>query len=225
MDRTTRIARLLCESRRVARTLYHGTTIDNEVSIKRFGLIGNVGKFVQDAYVDYIIEQGVDLPELVFAADKGGLGSAVTAMVQHIGYKLGKNLHTVTDEDILKYGLLVIIYDEENKVTQRPKEDKNYYGQHPVHVEPGDYYSEELRADKFVKGTQLLRLLERYGQWPRTFGPKSDEPARLKKMRGELIARWLRQNPEKTRQEALNLVQGLPDNKVMQYFRQYIEGR
>ena len=224
MDRITRIARLLCGSRKIARTLYHGTTVDNEASIRQIGLVGGVGHFVEQAYGEYL-EAGEDLSEIVFAADKGGLGRAVTAMVHHIGVKLGKDLHDVTDRDILNHGLLVIIYDTENRVEQRPEEDENYYGQYPSHVEPGDYFSEELSADKFVKGRQLLRFLERYGQWPRTYGPESDEPARLNKMRGELIARWLSQNPEKTKQEALNLVRGLPDKKVEQYFRQYIGGR
>jgi len=185
--------------------------------------MGGVGSFVKHAYGEYLEEE--ELPDLVFAADKQGLGKAVNAIVHHVGAKLGKDFHDVTDNDILNHGLLVIIYDEENRIEQRPEEDENYYGQYPSHVEPGDYFSEELWPDKLVKGRSLLRLLERYGQWPRTYGPRSDEPGRLNKMRGELIARWLRQNPEKTRQDALTLVQGLPDQKVEQYFRQYIGGR
>jgi hypothetical protein len=227
MSRVGRLASRLVgkqATRKVARTLYHGTTVDNEASIRQIGLVGGVGKFTEWAYEENL-EAGEDLPEIVFAADKGGLGKAVNAMVHHIGAKLGKDFHGVTDNDILNHGLLVIIYDEENRIEQRPEEDENYHDKYPSHVEPGDYFSEELSADKFVKGRQLLRLLERYGQWPRTYGPKSNELARLNKMRGELIARWLRQNPEKTKQEAMNLVQGLPDAKVEQYFRQYVGGR
>jgi hypothetical protein len=209
--------------RKVARTLYHGTTVDNEASIRQVGLVGGIGGFTEWAYREYI-DAGEELPNLVFAADKGGLKKSVGAMVHHIGDKLGKNFHKVTDNDILNHGLLVIIHDEENRIEQRPEEDENYYGQYPSHVEPGDYFAEELIPDKFVKGRALLRLLERYGQWPRTYGPESAEPSRLNKMRGELIARWLRENPERTKQEAMNLVRGLPDNKVVQYFRQYIGG-
>jgi hypothetical protein len=210
----------------VARTLYHGTTVDNEASIRQHGLVGGVGGFVADTYgLDYDAE---DIPALVFAANKQEISKALGAMTKHVGIKLGKNMHDVTDNDILNHGLLVIIYDVEDQVERRPekREDEGFYAEYPLTVEPGDYFSEDLPADKFVKGRSLLRLLGRYGAWPRTWGgSESDEQARLSKMRGELVARWLRQNPEKTRQEALNLVQGLSDDKVMQYFRQYIGGR
>ena len=224
MNRHTRLAQRLCLSRRVARTLYHGTTVDNEASIRQIGLVGGVGRFTEWAYAENL-EAGEDLPEIVFAADKGGLGKAVNAIVHHVGEKLGKDFHDVTDNDILNHGLLVIIYDTEDSIEQRPEEDENYYGQYSSHIEPGDYFSEEMTADKFVKGRQLLRLLERYGQWPRTFGPQSTEHTNVNKMRGELIARWLSQNPGKTKQEAINLVRDLPVAKVVQYFRQYVGGR
>jgi hypothetical protein len=180
--------------------------------------VGGVGSFVENAYGEYINE-GVEIPDLVFAADKKGLARSVSAMVHHIGVKLGKDFHDVTDNDILNHGLLVIIHDEENTVEQRPEEDINYYGQHPVHVEPGDYYSESLRADKFVKGRQLLRLLERYGVWPRRWGP--EDPARLKKMRGWLTTLFLQIKPDKSKQEIMDLVQGLSPTKVEQSFSFY----
>lgn len=223
MSRVGRLASRLLEGRRIARTLYHGTTVDNEASIRQMGLMGSVGSFVQEAYAEWL-EAGDPLEDLVFAADKRGLNTALTAMIHHISKKLGKDFHAVTDKDILNHGLLVIIHDPENKIEQRPEEDENHRGDYPSQVEPGDYFSEEMWADKFVKGRALLRLLERYGQWPRTYGPWYDIPARLNKMRGELIARWLRENPTKTKQEALTLVQGLPDKKVLQYFDQYISG-
>jgi hypothetical protein len=216
--REIRIARALVASLRVARTLYHGTTIDNEQSIRDHGLVGGVGSFVQDAYDEYI-DAGIEIPDLVFAADKKGLERSLTAMVHHIGKKLGKNFHSVTDNDIMNHGLLVVIHDEENEVEQRSEYDENYRGQYPPQVEPGDYFSEELWADKFVKGRQLLRLLERYGKWPRSWGPQ--DPARIKKMRGWLTTLFLRVKRDKSRQEIMDYIQGLSDTKVEQTYSFY----
>lgn len=225
MDRTRRLARALLAASRVARTLYHGTTIDNEQSIRTHGLLGGMGgeqSFVAEAYGDYT-EEGAELPDLVFAADKEGLGRAVSAMVHHIGVKLGKKFQDVTDTDIMNHGLLVVIHDGEERAERRPEDDENYYGQHPISVEPGDYYAEEMgHGDKFVKGRQLLRLLKRYDQWPRTWGvPNSIS---MKKMRGWLTTLALRSNPEKKKQDVLNWVQGLSYPEVAMYVRQHRPG-
>jgi hypothetical protein len=200
-------------------TLYHGTTVDNEASIKQFGLMGGVGSFVEQAYGGYKEE----LPDIVFAADKQGLGKAVGAMAHHIGKKLGKYMNEVTDNDILNQGLLVVIHDIADDIEQRPRGDKNYYGQYPPSVEPGDYFSEKLRPDKFVKGRALLRLLERYGEWPREWGgSQTDETARVKKMRGELTAFFLKKNPERTKQEIMNKINSLSNSEVMWNFKEYL---
>lgn len=222
MARTTRIAMLLIASRRVARTLYHGTTVDNEASIRQHGLVGQVGSFVDQAYGGDEYGNAYELPELVFAADKEGLGRAVTAMVHHIGVKLGKNFSSVTDNDILNHGLLVIMKEMEvgeYGLKYRPEGDENYSGRHPHHVEPGDYYAEELQADQFVKGRQLLRLLERYNQWPRVWG--SGDSARLKKLRGWAISMSLRQYPEKSKQEVIDRVNKEPAHKLEQYLQRF----
>jgi hypothetical protein len=218
MARTTRIARLLLASRRVARTLYHGTTVDNEESIRQHGLVGQVGDFVKNAYGDY----EVDLPDLVFAADKQGLVRSVSAMVHHIGAKLGKDFHSVTDIDILNHGLLVIMKEMEvgeYGLEHRPEGDENYRNQHPHHVEPGDYYAEELQADQFVKGRQLLRFLKRYDQWPRMFGPRS--LAQEKQMRGLAITIALRGNPEKSKEEVMKRINEIPMHQLEKYLQRY----
>jgi hypothetical protein len=226
----TRIKRLASRlisdpaTRRVARTLYHGTTVDNEASIRKIGLVGGIGGFTEWAYGEYQ-EAGEELEDLVFAADKRGLGKAINAMTHHVGAKLGKNFHDVTDNDILNHGLLVIIYDTEDSVEQRPEDDENYYGQYPLHVEPGDYYSESLGADKFVKGRQLVRFLNSYGLWPvQSSGGESGQPIDpvwVKKMRGWLIGLAYQNYPEKSKQEIMDWIQGLSDKDVMKYYRKY----
>ena len=193
--------------------------MDNEASIRKYGLTGGVGSFVEQAYRESL-EAGMELPDLVFAADKEGLGRSVTAMVHHIGKKLGKRLHDVTDTDIMNHGLLVIIHDEENRIEQRPEYNENYHDEYPHTVEPGDYYAESLEGGKFVKGRQLLRLLERYGQWPRTWGiPNS---VSMKKMRGWLTKLALSGNPYKKKQDVLNWVQGMSYPEIVRYVQKYL---
>lgn len=200
------------------RTLYHGTIIDNEESIREFGLIGQLGDFVKSAYDDEGIQWNAD-DELVFATDKQNLKTALTAMVHHIGKKLNKNFHDVTDNDIINHGLLIIIHDGEYQAKHRPEDDENYYGQHPQAVEPGDYYSDEMTADQFVKGKALLRVLKRYKAWPRNWGP--DNPTRNKQRRGMLIQKAIAAHPERSKEEIIKTVQSLTDSEVQEYLRRY----
>ena len=96
------------------RTLYHGTVIDNEDSIKTFGLAAGMGdekSFVNTSYDEYPPEDDDD--GVVFLADKKELGKAINAMVHNIGSKLNKNFHSVTDIDIRNHGLLVVVPDED----------------------------------------------------------------------------------------------------------------
>jgi hypothetical protein len=223
MNRHTRLAVQLAGVR-LARTLYHGTVVDNEGSIRRNGLIGQVGSFVEDAYGGSL-EEGMDAPELVFAADKAGLNSSLTAMIHHIAVKLGKDFHDVTDTDILNHGLLVIMKDQEAGsygVMHRPEEDENYRGKHPSFVEPGDYYAEDFTPDQFVKGRALLRLLQRYRVWPRDWSPLGDvDPFRMKKIRGVLIQNLIPLNPEMSKQEIKEKIDNMSDKDVINLYAKF----
>jgi hypothetical protein len=200
----------------IEKTLYHGTVIDNLDSIRRGGLVGGVGDFVSSSY-DELPED--ELPELVFAADKQGVNTAVTAMVHHVGKKLNKSLHDVNDNDIRNHGLLIVIKNGDKHAQHRPKDDENYYGQHPHTVEPGDYYSEDMPADVFLRGAVLLRFLRRLGVWPRTWGDHTPQSEKL--MRGELIRVAIAQHPEKPKAEIIKKVQGLSIEDVEQFLRKY----
>jgi hypothetical protein len=155
------------------RTLYHGTTVDNAKQIEKYGLVPQRGDFVSNAYGgEYDSEEDFEneVPELTFAADKKTLDHAVTAATHHIANKLGKNFHDVTDQEFIRHAAIIKMYDESD-FTHRPEDDDNYRGEHPTSVEPGDYYSESgAVADEILTGNSMIRLLKKYGLWPRVYG-------------------------------------------------------
>jgi len=155
------------------RTLYHGTVIDNEGDIRKYGLQGGwhdpKDTWVGDAYDD---EYG-DIPrseddDIVFMTDKEQLDKAVGAMAFHVGKKLNKDYHDVTDIDIRNHGLLVIMKDMELE----PYEPDSDYYTPPRGLETGDYYSPSERGDLFLRGPAMLRYLTRHKAWPRSWGKR-----------------------------------------------------
>jgi len=200
------------------RSLYHGTIRDHEQSIKRHGLYPSVGDFVRDSYgTSYDIK---DIDEVLFAADKKGVGNALGAMIHHIAKKLGKGYHDVTDQEILDHGMLVKIHPiEVEGFKQRPEhgEPEDYYEEFPVSVEPGDYYTDQLvGVDWTLTGKKMLKFLQRYGEWPRTFGGMTDDQATAnkRKLLTQSALKWVkltrRGNP---RQIALQ-IQAMPAKEV-----------
>jgi hypothetical protein len=171
---------------RLERTLYHGTVIDNEPTIKNYGLVGGwhgpSGAFVDDAYGgEYTDDDGnyiepEEEDQVVFATDKNDLGKAVTAMAFHVGRKLGKDLQDVSDNDMRNHGLLVAIKGSDLK----PHEPDKWQDSVPRGVEPGDYYSDRMGADIMLKGAALIRFLRRNGEWPRNWGVNSGGRERLR---------------------------------------------
>lgn len=200
------------------RTLYHGTIVDYEPSIRELGLYGQMGDFQQSAYDDPGYGEPTENDEVVFMTDKQKLGRAVTAMVHHIAKKLRKGFHDVTDDDIRNHGLLCVAHDmrgpqdvakkrwEEPDVSQRPEDEDERGVEYPRGAEPGDYYTPEMMPDQFVKGNGLLRLLQRYGEWPRNYGEEGYR-SRNDKLQGMLVAAMLRQHPEVPKETIMRAVQ------------------
>jgi hypothetical protein len=170
------------------KTLYHGTLADYEPSIKAHGLKGGwhgpLGSFVANYYDDDEYGEPNEDDEIVFMTDKKRLGKAVNAMVFHIEKKLNKEFHDVTDNDIRNHGLLVMIKDADAK----QYDPMDYQQQNaPRGLEDQDYYSSKERGDVFLKGSALIRFLQRYGEFPRDFGPSN--PQREKQMKGIVAAK------------------------------------
>ena len=203
------------------RTLYHGTVIDNEDSIKTFGLAAGMGdekSFVNTSYDEYPPEDDDD--GVVFLADKKELGKAINAMVHNIGSKLNKNFHSVTDIDIRNHGLLVVVPDEENSIEQAPEDLWSASRTYPRGVEPRDYFTDLVHGTKFIKGSALVRFLRRYNALPRTWGP--DTPQRMNQIRGRTAQIGLAQDVLKgwTKPEFLQKIQKMPDEEIKRIWRQ-----
>lgn len=209
------------------KTLYHGTLKDHKASIERHGLWGSVGDFVLWGY-GYYGSSVNDFQEIVYAADKVGIDRALTAITHHVGKKLGKDLQDVTNEEIKQHGMLVKILDgEESFCHRREDDDNNYNDEHPVTVEPGDYYTDCAAVDAFLTGNTMLRVLRRYGVWPRSWGP--DDELALEEDVMRLLGYYLKHKPQLDlpipnmpkidRRKLLSLVRGAGSRKLKELAR------
>src|SRR5690606_34331324 len=150
------------------RTLYHGTIVDYEPTIRQYGLQGGwhppEKTFVGDSYDDdYGDIERASEDDKVFLTDKQQLEKAVSAMVFHIGKKLGKGFHDVTDNDIRNHGLLVIAKDMDHLEPYDSYDRKWASLDVPRGAEEGDYFDTEVTGEIFLRGAALLRQLKRYG--------------------------------------------------------------
>jgi len=146
-------------------TLYHGTVIDYKESIEQGGLMG--GKSPTWALNDYEDEYQDVIKKLVFFADLKGLDMAVFAMKLRIGRKLEKDPHSVTVDEIRKYGLLAVL--EMGKETSKIHHyDENSEESHPPMVEPGDWYymGNGIMPDELLTGDKLIEFLSQQNQLP-----------------------------------------------------------
>jgi hypothetical protein len=227
----TRIVRRYLQARyKWARTLYHGTVIDHKRDIEDLGLVPSVGAFVDEMYGG----EGYEPEELVFMADKEGLGSALTAMVKQISYKLGKYMHDVTDDEIKKYGLLakmdVALDDDYYDIRHRPKDDENYYGEYPSTVEPGDYYSESgLSVDVVLTGSAMMRVLKRHGLIPRRmWGPGASKKDLMGRLMSLAVQEWQRKHRKRidrdSRKGLLKNTKAMSEKDLKQWIN-YLEAK
>lgn len=138
------------------KTLYHGTLRRYIPNIMKLGLQPTIGDLTQTMYN----EEDYDLPELVFAADKKGLNSCISAIV----WLLRKNKIPVTLENIRTYGALIVIKNSERDFMHRDRYDDRYFDfdSYPQ-VEPGDYFSENpIEITHILTGKKLISFLNRY---------------------------------------------------------------
>ncbi len=229
-------ARFEAKLSKIAKTIYHGTSINRAKEIEKSDLIPQVGPWVQEMYgPSYDLsgeeyeEMGEQSPifELVFGADKKAIDMAIGGMVATISSELDKDYQEVTDEDIYNYGALVVVKEGEEYFQQRPpkdapekaEEDWHYYeegGRYPT-VEPGDYYStESVPVSYILTGAAMIRMLKRAGEWPRDWGPN----AAMNK-RKMLIEMAIKQH--NAPYEVVSRVSGLSDDEVDRFYQQYKE--
>jgi hypothetical protein len=139
-----------------SKTLYHGTLKTNLPSIMTYGVEPKTGKFTKTAYDEYI-DSGIELPELVFAADKSGLQKTISSI---IGAMRTSGIR-VDAKSFIDNAALVVFKRGEDYFKYRPEDDlDNEY----LTVEPGDYYREyNWFPDYVLTGKKLLRFLRKNG--------------------------------------------------------------
>lgn len=192
------------------KTLYHGTIVDYEDDIRRYGLQGGwhepENTWVGDAYDgEYGDIERTEDDDVIFMADKHDLDKSLGAMVFHIGKKLGKGFHDVTDNDIRNHGLLVIIRDPDDETPQYDPDDRNWgYGDPPRGAETGDYFAPSAEGEVFLRGAALLRFLRQRGVWPRSWGPHDPNRDRLR--RGLLGRMAVQRVTDKPKQDIIDTV-------------------
>jgi len=214
-------------SKSMAKTLYHGTTIDKAENIAKYGLIPQTGGFTDQFYGDMydLIEDPEERPEfedLVFAADKEEIGRALTAMTAQIGVKLNKDMHDVTDEEIRQHGALVVI--REGGWEQRPKEDPNYMWEreHDTdslgHVEPGDYYSNSVEGISYIlAGSKMMAIFRQLGVVPRKWGPDKEKNKR------EMLIKYVRlKHPDVPIEKIIGRIDLLSEKELDKFYESYV---
>ncbi len=155
-----------------ARTLYHGTSIDNYDSIKNIGLVPDTGDFVTDSYAGEYDAAGVEFDpvDVTYATDKDNLMKAFTAMQYSVSKMLKKEYHNVSINELKNYGMLVIMKKGGEDFEQRPWEEtgpwKDWQGEtdniYPG-VEPGDYFSEYSQKGHILIGNKMMEFFRKNG--------------------------------------------------------------
>lgn len=205
--------------KKAEKTLYHGTSINHMDSIREFGLIPQVGQFVEWGYGAEFEEAGIEMPELVFMTDKEELDKAVGAMTSAVGAMLGKDYHDVSSKELERYGMLVIIPGSPGSdkgargIQRRPQSDTGevdeewdrYYSSDYPTVEPGDYFSDDVVGRvKVLIGKKMIQfLIKNNALYSRTLWNKGDKQDLRDAILNRAIKRELAKNPDANVQELL----------------------
>lgn len=156
----------------------------NDVCAEKWGDEGeDYERCVEDAEED-CRREAERYPPTVFMASKKTMDDTLGGIVSSIAHHLGKEFHDVTDEEIEKYGMLIIA--KEMDIPQMPEyHEQSPYEEYPGQAEPGDYYTgEAVYPDIILTGKKMLSMLRRYGAWPRanwaSKNPKSEREMLIK---------------------------------------------
>jgi len=215
-----------------ARTLYHGTSINNYDSIKSIGLVPNTGNFVSDSYAGDYADAGVEFDpiDVTYATDKEELGKAVTAMQYAVSKLLGRRYHDISLDELKSYGMLVIMKEGEDYMERRPVEENGPLGdwqgetdnRYPT-VEPGDYFSEDVQGPvEILVGNKMVEFLTRNGAWP-----VYNSVEEMRKQLLTIAIRYhIKQSPEQKDniiKEVTQKVNRLDDSSVKENYKLYSE--
>lgn len=194
------------------RTLYHGTIVDHEKSILKYGLIPGVGQFTRDMYG---AEEDDDDNAMVYAADKSSLHKAANAIEHNVANKLGKDRFDLDEIDIRNHGLLLVIQDGDGSMSQASGSDRYGY-EEPAgrYVEPNDWYSSNVvGVDYALKGPKLIAFFKRHGI---TFGPKN-----IGAQQKKLLALVQKVHPDKPQDVIWRKIATVKPHEISQYMSYY----
>jgi hypothetical protein len=155
-----RIKDILCES--TPRTLYHGTLKRNLPAIMDYGLLPQVGSFTSHAYDEYR-KAGIPLANVVFAADRQGLGKCISAIIGQMRHEFARwDMHKGWDDldvgDFYRHAALLVFKRAEHRFTRHSDDIGT---DHPPQVEPDDYYHHGADMPNFVLTDDKLRAFLR----------------------------------------------------------------
>lgn len=193
------------------KTLYHGTLKKHLPDIMRHGLQPGVGEFTKNAYDEYE-DAGIDLPELVFAAERQRIVTCVSAIY---GAMAAEGIEQ-TAENFYRHGAIVVIKDGEGIFTHRGEFDDGMED-HPITVEPGDYYEYgSVMPDFIFTGDRLRNFLRRNNvraDYQFAFDRKMAET--------NLIRLAIKQHPDQSKSAIRNKISALSDRDLKNWLEKY----
>jgi len=153
------------EIRNLPNRVLHGTLVDNVDSIKKLGIVPDIGENVSFSYGEY-----EDLLKpFSFFSGTDDIDRSLSAIKNQVGIKLGKQASEVTDADIVKHGALVVSRVEDTGSIFRVNEggdmtalaDEKAYFEAPVSGETDDIVSSEtVKPSGILTGQKLKQFLE-----------------------------------------------------------------
>jgi hypothetical protein len=153
------------EIRNLPNRVLHGTLVDNVDSIKKLGIVPEVGENVSFSYGEY-----EDLLKpFSFFSGTDDIDRSLSAIKNQVGIKLGKQASEVTDADIVKHGALVVSRVEDTGSIFRVGEggetftltDEKGFFDAPVSGETDDIVSSEtVKPSGILTGQKLKKFLE-----------------------------------------------------------------
>lgn len=160
-----------------SKTLYHGTLLKNVYNILESGLKPGIGAFVDSVYGSHKPVKDW-APNLVYAADKDGIQKVLSAIQFAIHKEYGKSPKELTDEDIEKFGAVIVLKDMGDKF--------NYSYKDNPPIEEGDYYTDEnISVQNVLTGAPMMRFFRQYDVYPKH--------GRGDKAKKELAIKYLKQ--------------------------------
>jgi len=105
----------------------------------------------------------------------------------------------------------LVFRDAEDDFVHRPEDhDQTDYEEHPMQVEPGDWYSwDSPKPDYVLTGKPMIRLLKRMGQWPLIGSYSPDTDVNRRALKADLVRRLIAKHPNTHKSEILKAVNDL----------------